>query len=316
MLKFLVLSAISMICLTVFSDLSAQSGNTDASQAPVLDQKFVPENGGHELTAKGNGLQFNEQDYVVKRYDLNKDGSPDIIHVSKKVLNEKKGEVSLLTYVKMMDLNHDSKIDLWRFFDLESGVVSKEELDLDFDGKIDRTDYYINGVVRRSEFDFQFDESADIVKSFDEKGILIEIESDQSGNGKTDYWEYYRNGVLERIEKDTNNDGKSDVFKRPGDSGFTGIVDVDARFEIPEETASQEISEETPAQSAEEKSETAEAPNGEAEPEAKSETAEAPNSEAEPVVQAEESKEEPAQSADPENNAAQDSQQQSSEGAE
>jgi hypothetical protein len=188
-----------------------------------------------ELTAKGNQLRFDSNEYAMKRLDVNNDGKPDIVSVFKKVQNEKTGETNLRIYVKMMDLNHDAKIDLWRFFNFETGTVLKEELDLDFDGKIDRTDYYIDGVVRRSEFDFQFDEKADVIKNFDEKGMLVEIDSDSDGDGKTDYWEFYKNGVIERIEKDNDGDGKSDVFKLPGDTGFTTIVDVDARFEIPEE---------------------------------------------------------------------------------
>ena len=225
--------------------------------------------------AEGPALQFDGDDYVVKRYDLNKDGNPDIIDVFKKIPNEKTGETTLRMYVKMMDLNRDSRMDLWRFFDVESGAVAKEELDLDFDGKIDRMDYFSEGVVRRSEFDFQFDENPDIVKSFDEKGDLVKIESDQNADGKIDYWEFYKNGALERIEKDNDNDGKSDVFKRPGDEDFIGIVDVDARFEMPEETSEPE----KPAE---------EAPVAEeAKPEAPKEAAEAEKpAEAAPVADA------------------------------
>ncbi|MBO4698430.1 hypothetical protein J5690_02310 [bacterium] len=243
MLRFLVFSVISMVFLVATPELAAQSESADSSKTAVSDQKFVPAQNQAALTAKGNAIRLDDENLVVKRFDLNKDGNPDIINVFKKVSNEKTGETSNRIYLKIMDLNHDSRFDLWRFFDIDSGAVLKEELDLDFDGKIDRTDYYIDGVVRRSEFDFQFDEKTDIIKSFDEKGVIVLIESDQNGDGNVDYWEFYRNGVLERMEKDTDKDGKSDVFKRPGDTGFTGIVDVDARFEIPEETPAPEAEE-------------------------------------------------------------------------
>jgi antitoxin component YwqK of YwqJK toxin-antitoxin module len=130
----------------------------------------------------------------------------------------------------MMDLNRDTKIDVWRFFD-ENGAVIKEELDLDFDGKIDASDYYLNGIVRRREIDFQFDEKTDVWKHFDEKGMLILIESDTTGNGKIDYWEYYNKAVIERIEKDTDGDGKPDIFKRSGDADFTKIMSTSEKFE-------------------------------------------------------------------------------------
>ena len=257
MLKFLVFSVISMVFLVSAPEVAAQSESAEPSDTTVSDQKFVPEQDKVAITAKGNAVRLDGEDLVVKRFDLNKDGNPDIINVFKKVPNEKTGETPARIYLKIMDLNHDSRFDLWRFFDIDSGAVLKEELDLDFDGKIDRTDYYINGVVRRSEFDFQFDEKTDIVKSFDEKGAIVLIESDQNGDGKVDYWEFYKNGVLERMEKDMDNDGKSDVFKRPGDTGFTGIVDIDARFEIPEEPAQEAAAAQEAAEPAQEAAEPA-----------------------------------------------------------
>ena len=221
----------------VDSEKTASSRISDENKTEVSQQAEKTET---VAGPKGNQMTFDEKDYVLKRYDINKDGTPDMVHVFKKISDDKTGENSLRIYVKMMDLNRDSKFDMWRFFDLETGAIAKEELDFDFDGKIDRTDYFSAGVVRRSEFDSQFDENPDIIKSFDEKGVVVKVESDQNGDGKIDYWEYYKNGVLERIEKDTDNDGKSDVFKRMGDTGFTKIVDVDARFEMPEETAEKE----------------------------------------------------------------------------
>ena len=185
-----------------------------------------------ELTAKGGKLDFDPKLFVIKKYDINKDKEPDIINVFKKISSEgdKKGETVLQIHVKMMDLNRDTKIDVWRYFD-ETGAVSKEEIDLDFDGKIDVADYYVNGIVRKKELDFQFDEKTDTWKNYDEKGMLILIEVDQSGNGSPDFWEYYANGVLERIEKDTDGDGIADIFKRSQDKGFTKIMNTTEKFE-------------------------------------------------------------------------------------
>lgn len=184
----------------------------------------------YKLTSKGEEIKVDGNVYELKQYDINKDKRPDIINVFKKVPNEKGGH-DLLISVKMMDLNHDAKIDVWRYFNEETGAIVKEEFDLDFDDKVDRTDYFIGGLVRRSEFDFQFDENPDIIKNYDEEGQIIAVEFDQNGDGIVDYWEYYRNGVIERIEKDTNKDGTPDVSKMPGDEGFKSINPVDEKLE-------------------------------------------------------------------------------------
>lgn len=223
MVKYL---SILSICFLIFACSSTGKKNEQFNADP---EKKSSDPG---LTAKGGNLNFDPKLFVIKKYDINKDKQPDIINVFKKMPSEseKKGEIILQIYVKMMDLNRDTKIDVWRYFD-ENGAVSKEEIDLDFDGKIDVADYYVNGIVRKKEIDFQFDEKTDTWKSYDEKGILILIEVDQSGEGTPDYWEFYANGVLERIEKDTDDDGKADIFKRSQDKGFTKILSTTDKFE-------------------------------------------------------------------------------------
>lgn len=223
MFRFSVIVAIVVMAVSCSSTGKKQDGKTETGKTAAEK---------HELTAKGGKLEFDPKIYVIKKYDINKDKKPDIINVFKKIPVEggKRGDFDLKIHVKMMDLNRDTKIDVWRFFD-ENGAVIKEELDLDFDGKIDAADYYLNGIVRRREIDFQFDEKTDVWKHFDEKGMLILIESDTTGNGKIDYWEYYNKAVIERIEKDTDGDGKPDIFKRSGDADFTKIMNTSEKFE-------------------------------------------------------------------------------------
>jgi len=246
-----------MVAITVFAvSCSTPEKKKETGQASTQSSAEK-----HELTAKGGKLEFDAKKFVIKKYDINKDQKPDIINVFKKVpvKDGKRGEYDLQINVKMMDLNRDTKIDVWRFFD-ENGAVVKEELDLDFDGKIDAVDYYLNGIVRRREVDFQFDEKTDIWKHFDEKGQLMLFEADQSGDGKSDYWEHYKNAVIERIEKDTDGDGKPDIFKRSGDKDFTRNMSTTDKFET--ESEKEEIKEtpedeikETPEEKSEEKSE-------------------------------------------------------------
>jgi hypothetical protein len=204
------------------------STTKSGKESPAESKKTSEEN---SLTAKGGKLKFDPDKYVTRKYDINKDKKPDIINVFKKIpIKDKRGKFNLQISVKMMDLNRDNKIDVWRYFN-DEGAVTKEELDLDFDGNIDATDYYTNGVVRRREIDFQFDEKTDTWKYYDEKGFLIMLEADQSGNGKPDYWEYYKNNIIERIEKDTDNDQKPNIFKKSGDKDFTQILDNTEKFD-------------------------------------------------------------------------------------
>ena len=227
MIKLVIFLIFSVIFCSCASEPSAKDGKPSSVRTSAA-AKAAQER--YKLTSKGEEIKFDGNVYELKQYDVNKDKKPDIINVFKKVPNEKGGH-DLLISVKMMDLNHDSRIDVWRYFNEETGAVVKEELDLDFDNKVDRIDYFIGGVVRRSEFDFQFDEKADIIKNYDETGQIIAIEFDQNGDGVVDYWEYYRNGVIEKIEKDTNKDGKPDVSKMPGDEGFKSMAPVDEKME-------------------------------------------------------------------------------------
>ena len=227
MIKLVIFLIFSIVFCSCGSESSVKDGKPASSRSSAA-AKAAQER--YQLTSKGDEIRFDGNVYELKHYDVNKDKKPDIINVFKKVPNEKGGN-DLVISVKMMDLNHDSRIDVWRYFNEETGAVVKEELDLDFDNKVDRIDYFIGGVVRRSEFDFQFDEKPDIIKSYDEAGQVLEIESDQNGDGVIDYWEYYKNGVIEKIEKDTNKDGKPDVSKMPGDDGFKSIAPVDEKLE-------------------------------------------------------------------------------------
>ena len=158
MIRFITLFAVIALLFGCSTTKSGKESQTETAKTKQEDT----------LTAKGGKLKFDPDKYVEKRYDINKDKKPDIINVFKKVpVKDKKGKFNLQISVKMMDLNRDNKIDVWRYFN-DEGAVFKEELDLDFDGKIDATDYYMNGVVRRREIDFQFDETTDIWKYYDE----------------------------------------------------------------------------------------------------------------------------------------------------
>lgn len=86
------------------------------------------------------------------------------------------------------DRNKDGKIDSLMILD-EKGKKLYEELDYNFDGRMDDLCFYINGVLQREWIDTNFD-------------------------GRIDLWVYLKNGVyVDRYEKDTDYDGVVDKVK-------------------------------------------------------------------------------------------------------
>lgn len=231
MRKLLILLAVTLFLVVSCGTTQEKGNNSNDSSDEARLAEAAKKKDERTLMSRGEKVNFDKDKYEIKQYDINKDEKPDIINIFKKAPGERKGDVELTLYAKFMDLNHDGNIDVWRYFDEKTGSVSTEELDLDFDGKVDRVDSFIDGIVRKSEYDFQFDSKCDITKFYDEKGVLLNLESDLNGDGVADYWEYYNNGVIERVEKDTNGDGKADAFKRSNDAEFTEIVAIDKKFE-------------------------------------------------------------------------------------
>jgi hypothetical protein len=90
------------------------------------------------------------------------------------------------------DRNKDGRMDHVMILD-EKGRKLYEELDFNFDGRMDDLCFYTNGVLQSEWIDTNFD-------------------------GKIDLWVYLRNGVyVDRYERDTNYDGVVDKVKQFGE---------------------------------------------------------------------------------------------------
>lgn len=161
-----------------------------------------------EDVAKARGL-------VVKTYDVNRDGRPDVYKFFKSTDDPQNpgNKLDFLTR-KELDINHDGRFDVVRTYD-DKGQVVSEEVDLDFDGKVDEIAYFEDGVMVRKELDFNFDGKPDVVKYYT-NGHLARIESDRGHHGKVDTWEYYTDEGLDRIGTDTDGDGQVDHWERRG----------------------------------------------------------------------------------------------------
>jgi hypothetical protein len=87
-----------------------------------------------------------------------------------------------------LDRNDDGVADYRATYD-QKGRVVLEEMDYNFDGKMDTFYYYREGVLQRVEIDSKF-------------------------NGKVDIWVYLLDGkYVRRYERDTTGNGKADFVR-------------------------------------------------------------------------------------------------------
>ena len=139
------------------------------------------------------------------------------------------GKLELITY----DTNKDGKVDAWSHMD-GTRLVSME-VDRDFDGVVDRWEYYnAGGALERVGFSRANDGKVDAWAyqgadgqvarievstrrdgrvnrtEFYEGGALARSEEDSDGDGRPDKWETYRDGALAIAELDTDRDGRPD----------------------------------------------------------------------------------------------------------
>lgn len=144
-----------------------------------------------------------EDGLVRVTVDLNNDGKIEIINYYRQ-----NGDNRLLMR-KEVDLNSDGRVDMRSSFN-EAGQLTVEEMDGDFDGRVDVVDeyrdgrravtqvdtdfdgdfdlkkYYENGIVRRKERDTNNDSKVDFIEILDERGNVVQTGQDLDGNGKVD----------------------------------------------------------------------------------------------------------------------------------
>lgn len=145
-----------------------------------------------------------EDGLVLAEVDIDGDGSPDIYNRYR----ELEGGGRLLVE-KELDLNRDARVDVTSFYD-EEGTLIREEMDGDFDSRVDWIDHYQGGRRVLSEVDTDFDGTFDLYKYY-EGGELKRKERDTDGDGKVDYWEYFEGGEVSKVGRDIDGDGQMDI---------------------------------------------------------------------------------------------------------
>jgi antitoxin component YwqK of YwqJK toxin-antitoxin module len=108
----------------------------------------------------------------------------------------------------LYDQNGDKKADVVMLF-YPSGRPKQVESDTDFDGKIDRWQYYSqNGVVEKEGYSRKGGTQPDTWQYFDTKGNLTRREIDENGDGLVDRTENFQNGRVAAVGVDSDGDGK------------------------------------------------------------------------------------------------------------
>jgi hypothetical protein len=115
---------------------------------------------------------------VCREIDTNLDGIKDVV----RTFNAKGEAVH-----EEVDSNYDGRIDLWTNF--VDGRMVEEDVDTNNDGKPDVWKFYVDGQLQRIRRDRNFD-------------------------GKPDIWEIYAKGRLERVGLDDSYDGHVDRWDR------------------------------------------------------------------------------------------------------
>ena len=121
-----------------------------------------------------------------------------------------------------IDINDDGKIDQTRYFvTLKNDEKQLKYVthDINFDGIIDITEFYEDNVRVRDEIDLDYDGVCDLIISY-KNGVISkkEYSVDFEGN-RYGVQLFDEKGNRVQIQRDTNNDGKMDVIEyyNPGE---------------------------------------------------------------------------------------------------
>jgi hypothetical protein len=113
-----------------------------------------------------------------------------------------------------LDSNRDGSPDQW--YEVADGQVRGLSQDRNYDGQVDYlVEYDREGRKVREEMDFNFDGRMDDFYYF-EKGALVRQEIDSNFDQRIDVWVFLEGLYIRRYEMDRDFDGRVDVVKDYG----------------------------------------------------------------------------------------------------
>lgn len=193
-----------LLSTTVICGLVACSSGPDYSGDETLSESG-------EVTPAFEA-ETEEDGYIVERLDTRGDGHPDIIRYFEEY-RDPRDETRTRRRLRRMEIDAtgDQQVNVRRHYD-DHGNIHREENDLNLDGTMDSTLYFVGGELARKEL---LDPTGEYIEErrIYYEGQLVRVDIDQNGNGETDRWEYYEDSVLMRIGRDTVGDGAADTWQ-------------------------------------------------------------------------------------------------------
>lgn len=226
---------ISSVCLFVAFVFACSGEN---GQSGSHDPEFGGVGGDTSLrdpARDGRRCPANKE-YIEESLDTSGDNVSDVRKVYR--VEGKGKNTQKIIVCRELDLNHDGRKDIFRFFS-EEGRPQRELLDNNFDGNIDSISYFENGRMVKQETDRNGDGKADQTRHF-VHGTLLRVDRDDNNDGEIDVWEHWDQGRLVRIGYDVNNDKVADFWHRAPPTEEEEVVE-----EPPAEPENEESSEES-----------------------------------------------------------------------
>jgi hypothetical protein len=127
-----------------------------------------------------------------------------------------RGRLDSLSY----DRNHDGKPDAW--LKMRGAHVLSADLDEDFDGKVDRREFYSDESLAANSG------APSGVPALPDRTGLVRVEQSTRGDGTMNRVEFYEHGNLVRVEEDTNGDGRVDKWETWTD-GSLAVLALDTK---------------------------------------------------------------------------------------
>ncbi|MDP9152378.1 MAG: hypothetical protein M3O36_20825 [Myxococcota bacterium] len=123
--------------------------------------------------------------------------------------------------LELLDTNNDNRPDIRRVLDPSTGHEVCRIVDLNHDGKVDLYEYFnAEGSVRRREFCYDDSAAVNAIELY-ERGTLVQRKYDTTGHQRIDTWDWF-DGSLPR---DAKSGLPAHPSRRERDTGGDGAID-------------------------------------------------------------------------------------------